>query len=411
LPFDQLATRLAPWRLLEAARARGADPIEVLLAAEIFGHVLAAEKIEEPDPGSILTVDRAEKNLTPFVISVQPRPCSEEQGDPIAALRAAFDIDARAKTHRRAVETAITRIDEARKSGASLYLTDVAAVDIELVVQHAPGMLDRWLEGHRECTTDFRRRVRLAEAAFLSLCEALLIHDPARGAELWRALRVSMATTYLGAAGIDELLHTAFRVPDSTPVAQLRDEIIGLHRCHTDQDLFNVAVAAAYNGQAAWLAAVATDDLASPQVWRQRRGVLLAGLSTGNALPITDAWPEERNPNGSRRAPSQSRSLPLERSLCTSLMASISCRAGCDRRLCGLGSISALGGCGWTWMREEVAAHANDDFSKLKLAHAQLNRSELRRAMEKRVEKLDKKFLDYDIVDGVGPWGKVSDVA
>ncbi|SIO67072.1 hypothetical protein SAMN05443247_11673 [Bradyrhizobium erythrophlei] len=39
LPFDELAPRLAPWRVLEGARARGADPAETRLAAEILGHV------------------------------------------------------------------------------------------------------------------------------------------------------------------------------------------------------------------------------------------------------------------------------------------------------------------------------------------------------------------------------------
>jgi hypothetical protein len=147
LPFDQLAPRLAPWRVLEAARVRGADPAEVRLAAEIFGHVLAAEKIEEPDPGSALTVNRAEKDFPLFVVSVQPRPSPQEQGDPMASLRAALDADARAKAYRRAVETATSRTDEARKSGASLYLTNVGAVDLEPVLQHASDMLDRWLEG------------------------------------------------------------------------------------------------------------------------------------------------------------------------------------------------------------------------------------------------------------------------
>lgn len=40
IPFDQLASRLAPWRLLEAARQRGADPTEVRRAAERFGQLL-----------------------------------------------------------------------------------------------------------------------------------------------------------------------------------------------------------------------------------------------------------------------------------------------------------------------------------------------------------------------------------
>ena len=44
--------------------------------------------------------------------------------------------------------------------------------------------------------------------------------------------------------------------------------------------------------------------------------------------------------------------------------------------------------------------------SEVKRAHVQLNRQNLKGAMEKRIEKRDKKFLDHDIVDGLGPWGK-----
>lgn len=151
---------------------------------------------------------------------------------------------------------------------------------------------DRWLEGSRDVTVDFRRRVRLAETAFLALCEALLSHDPARGAALWRALRVTMATRYVGAAGIDELLHVVFRAPDSGPVTALREELISLPLCHTDRDLFDVVAAASYNDKAAWILDMAAEDRASPLVWRQRRGVLLEGLGTADTLPVVDAWPE-----------------------------------------------------------------------------------------------------------------------
>ena len=41
LPLCRLAPRLAPWRLLEAVRQRGADPTEVRLAAKIFNQWLA----------------------------------------------------------------------------------------------------------------------------------------------------------------------------------------------------------------------------------------------------------------------------------------------------------------------------------------------------------------------------------
>ncbi|MGY4430944.1 hypothetical protein ACVWWO_003421 [Bradyrhizobium sp. F1.13.1] len=229
-PLNQLGPRLAPSRLLEAARVRGADPTEVRLAAEIFGHVLAANKIAEPDPGSTLTVDRTEKRFTPFFVSMQLRPDLQDPNSP-AAIRAALDADARIKAHQRAVETATARIGEARQSGASLYLTNVDAIDLIPLIQHASNMIDRWLEGSHDTSGDFRRRVRLAETAFLALCEALLIQEPTRGAALWRAPHRTVTTRFIGPAGVDELLHIVFRVPDSASVAALRNELVSLPFC------------------------------------------------------------------------------------------------------------------------------------------------------------------------------------
>ena len=326
-------------------------------------------------------------------------------------LRAALDTDARVKAHMRAIETATTRIEEARASGASLYLTDVEAIDMEPVIRHASDMLNRWLEGYREITTDFRRRVQLAETAFLALCEALLVHDAARGVKLWRSLRATMATRYVGAAGIDELLHIAFRVPNSAPVAGLRDEIVDLPLCHTDRDLFNIATAASYNGKAAWVAAAADMDQASPLVWRQRRGTLLAGMSTGNTLPVAEAWPEGEILTD--RADLRRKASVLRWSeACahhwwrTYLAAQDTVEAYATWIL----FLRSADPRAWSWMREDLKAQdMGGSFCNLKLAHIQLNRAELKRAMEKRLDKLDKKFLDDDIVDGVGPWGKAAD--
>jgi hypothetical protein len=104
LPFDQVVTRLAPWRILEAARLRGADPTEVRLAAEIFGTVLTADKIEVPDAGSDLLMNRAEAKSFPFIFSVLLR--QEHTDDPLEALSTTMDIDAQVNAQRRAAETA-----------------------------------------------------------------------------------------------------------------------------------------------------------------------------------------------------------------------------------------------------------------------------------------------------------------
>lgn len=411
LPFDQLAPRLAPWRLLEAARVRGADPIEVRLAAEIFGHALAATKLDEPDPGSTLVVERSQKDFTPLLVSAEPRASPQEQGDPVAKMRAALDPDGRANARMHAFEIAASRIDDARKSGASLYLMEMGSEDLELVLQHASDLLDGWLEGYRERTMDFRRRVRLAEPAFLALCEALLRRDPARGSELWHALNATMATKYVGAAGIDELLHIVFRVPDSTPVATLRREVVSLSRCNSDRDVFNVAVAAAYNGQTAWVAAVAVEDQASPLVWRQRRGLLFAGFDTGNVLPVADAWPEGKVQ--SNRADLRWKAARFRWSEACAhhwWRAYLAAHDAVEAYAAWILFLRSVDGRAWTWMREDVEAQiARDAFFDQKLAHVQLNRSDLKRAMEKRPERIDRKFLDDDIVDGVGPWGKMSE--
>lgn len=408
LPFDQLAPRLAPWKLLEAVRLRGADPAEIRLAAEILGYVIAADKIAEADPGSTLTVDRAERRFIPFVISVQPKPSAED--NTVASLRAALNTDARAKAHRRAAETAMARIEEARKAGASLYLTDVDAVDMELVVQYAPDIVDRWLEGARNLTADFRRRVRLAETAFLSLCEALLIHEPARGAELWHALRVTMDTRYVGAAGIDELLHTVFRAPDSGPVASLRDEVVSPPLCQSDRDLFNVAVAASYNGKSAWVAETALADCASAFVWRQRRGTLLAGLGVEYTLPVAEAWPDGEMRSDSANLRRKAARLRW-REACARhwWRAYLKADNPIEAYAAWILFLRSADARAWIWMHDDVKVHGcNSEFFSRKLAHMQLNRNELKRAMEKHLDKWDKKFLDDDIVDGIGPWRKAT---
>ena len=57
------------------------------------------------------------------MFSITPAKSAGESGDSIAALKAAVDSNAQLLAHRRAQDTAIQRIDEARRSGASLYFT------------------------------------------------------------------------------------------------------------------------------------------------------------------------------------------------------------------------------------------------------------------------------------------------
>ncbi len=410
LPFDQVAPRFAPWRLLEAARRRGADPSEVRLAAGIFGRILAADQIQAPDAGSTLSVDRTEDVSTPFQFSVTPTQSETDPKHPFAALRAAMDVEARLKAHKRAVETAVKRIREARESGASLYLANVDAADLEPGLLYAPDLVGDWLEGSNESTTEFERRVRLAEAAYLALCEALLAYDAPRGAALWRSLRKVLTIRFIGDASVDELIHIPFRVPDTPAAAELRAELIRLDRCHTDQDLLNLVIAATFNGKVDWLSTIIEEDKASPLAWRRRRGTVLEGFTSHNNLPIADAWPDGEIRTGHEDLRRKSARFRYYEACAHHWWRTyLASEDGAQAYAAWVLFLRAADRRAWVWINGDTQAVSDTSaFFKLKISHARLNRSKLRRAMKKREDKLDKRFLNRDIVDGIGPWGKES---
>ena len=404
LSFDELAPKLAPWRLLEAVRRRGAVPTEVRLAAAIFGHLLLANGIKELDPGSDLSIDLTMNESLPFSYSLKLR----RSGNEAENFRLAMDAEAQLKAYQRSIDIAVSRICEARQSGANLFHAILDAKDFGPVLQHAPDIVEQWLEGYSgpEPTAEFQRRVRLAEGAFLALCEALLEHDPERGSRLWHVLRVTMTTRYLGKAGVDDLLHMVFRAPDSPAVAKLRKEIIELEYCNTDQGLFDIAIAAAENGKIDWLDTIIREDQASQYEWRRKRAMVLQGFRANNTLPIREAWPAGKlKTNGAWLAWTSARSQwikacarhwwqlyldapnPVE-----AYAAWVLLLRSADRRI--LVSIQ----------EDIVAAGGMNDFVNLKRAHFHLNKKNLKRALKKREDKFDQNFLHRKIKRGIGPW-------
>ena len=402
ISFDELVPRLAPWRLLEAVRRRGCDPAEIRLAAEIFGTVLASNEIEAPDPGSDLSVDLTKARNMPFSYSLELRRSQDEAEN----LRLAFDVDAQIQAVNRAIDTAASRIREARSSGVRLYLATFDSNDFVPVIQAVPDIVERWIEGCSEPTEEFRRRVRLAEGAFLALCEALLVHEPEQGSRLWRALRKTMMTRYLGEAEVEELLHMVFRAPGSPAVAKLREEIAELKHSHTDRALFDLSIAASYNNNGEWLHTIIREDRASPYAWRQIRATILEGFCTNNTLPIAMAWPDgkiktERARNAQMSARSGWREacarhwwkVYLEaRDPAEAYAAWVLFLRSADRRI-------------WVWMQREVdAVCGSDDLFHRKISHVCLNRERMKRALKKQEEKSDRNFLYRRIVRDIGPW-------
>ncbi|TGU74587.1 hypothetical protein E4633_03740 [Geomonas terrae] len=401
VPFDQVAPRLAPWRLLEAACRRGSHIAELRLAATILGEILRTEHAEVPDPGVTVVADRPEGEDGQLSLSVMAK---ESTADSITALLQAFEHEAQMNALQRAAKTAIERIRSARANGAKLYLTNVHVEDLEAVVVHIPEFLEGWLEGSETFTTDFRRRVLLAESVYLSLCEALLKHDTVRGVTLWRSLRQALRTRYVGRADIDDLVHMAFRAPDKPEISELRKEII--KECSTDKELLEIAIAATCNGKGEWLSNLIAEDKSSRLPWRRKRGVVLEGFTAHNDLPIPDAWPDYELKTGheglyhdsccqrSREGSSHHWwKKYLSSSTATDGYAAwVLFLRSADRRA-------------WIWLGADVAA-ADDgsDLFQLKMKHATLNKRKVERWMKKHEDGFDKKFLKRDITDNLGPW-------
>ncbi len=406
LPFEQLAPRLAPWRLLEAARRRGGHPAELRLAGCIIGSFLVAEKGQAPDIGSTLSVDLTDKDSGLLRFSVTPSRNDEDPKVSNSNLHSSSNVEAQLRAHERAVEIAVERIRAAKKAGAGLFLESIDAKDFAPVLQHAPDLVEQWLEGMNGPTSDFKRRVGLAEFAYLALCEALLGHNASVGATLWRSLRTALNTRIVGLANVDEIIHILFRAPDTPTTEELRAELIDLRYCHTDKDFLNVALTATINGKTDWLSRVIEADKASSLAWRRRRGVVLDGFRAGNNLPVVDAWPEGEVQTGHealRRKSAQWRyreacahhwwrSYQTATDSVESYAAWVLFQHSADRRA-------------WAWINHNTQSIRNDDaFFSLKMAHAQVNWDNLSGAMKKREKKLDKQFLGRRIFEGLGPW-------
>lgn len=403
LPFEQIASSVAPWLLLKAVRVRGASAADSQIAAELVGALLRAPQIQIPDPGSYLSVYREHRKQYPFSISMIPKPVTD---DPFEGLRDAMDAEKQHADRRRAVDTALERIRTAHQDGATLYLHDLEPGDLAPIIKHVPNVVALWIEGADVATADFKRRVRLAEGLYLALCEALLIASPQQGAMLWRALGEALITRFVGVALIEEMIHMLFRVPESEEIENLLKDL--LDSADNDQRLFEIAVAASVNGKEAWLDRVIQNDKASATVWRCQRAQKLDGFKSGNSF--LDIWPE--GPEEDLRTSRANETAQWRhKEACarhwwnsywtvecaeSAYSAWILFMESADRRAYG-------------WMSSETSELDEFDSTvQRRMAHASYNLSNLKSAIKKQESQMDSKFLGRRIVEGIGPWRKAT---
>lgn len=408
LPFEQVAPHIAPWRLVEAARQRGENSTEIAFAAKILDFILTAECMEAPDPGAILCADCTAYEAGMLSLSVTTGESEKNMEDPFTDLKASMDAEARVKALHRAAETAANRIREAQSAGASLYLMELSAEDMVAIFRIAPEFINKWLEGEKELTADFKRRVMLAETAYLSICEALLRHHSERGVTLWRSLKEVLHTRFTGSAEIDEMIHIVFRSPETPAIEELREELIDLPRCNSDKNLLDIVIAATLYGKAGWVRDVIKRDQLSPFAWRRKRGAVLSGFQSNNTLPVEGAWPEGGFIMGHdellrRAARHRYREACAHHwwkqylnttDIAEAYAAWVLFLGAADRRV-------------WVWMAADAeAVDDSTELFRLKMIFVELNHSALKRAIEKNEEKLDQEFLGRKIVKGVDPWIK-----
>jgi len=397
LPFEDSVVRIAPWLVPHAVVLRGSDPADADLAAQLLDGVLSLQGRSAPDLGSDVTISQEVRAEDPEAFTLTIR--EPEGRSLIENLRAAADTAGRAEARDRAIPIALERLRQARGDGASLFMHDFIAEDLEPLVHHAPSAVARWLDGVDGPSLDFQRRVLLAEGFYIALCEALLTVRPDDGARLWRALSAVSRTRFLGPAKVDQLTLMLHRVP-TTPDA-LRREQLDLQQTNTDEGLFEVALASRLSGDTSWLEGFIREDEAAGETWRRQRGRILRGfLGVGDSLPNEDLdlpgdiLRETRERKAGRWSRSEmwaghwwERYWAAESNE-DAYAAWVLLLRVADRR--------AL-----IWM--EVP----DGMAKRhprRVAHFELNYDDLVRAMKKAEKKMDKEFLGRSIYDGVRPW-------
>ena len=402
--FTEVAPRLAPWRLLAAARRRGGFSGDVRLAAKMLANAMGTDCVTTaPDSPADVTIDRARADLWPLNYSVEPRPM--DYGDGWEALSRSLDIDSRVQDSRRVTKAVSQAVSNARRSGASLYHIHFDTRDLAPVFDHAPDLVDQWLQGLSADTPDLRKRIRLAEGFYLALCEGLLENDPKRGAHLWHTIRKTKTVRFAGAGNVDWMILMPFQVPKSEPVVELREYIRSPYASNTDEALLDLAIGARACGKSDWLNQCCEADL-STDTWHRERGIVLQGFAAHESRamirPLAQMSTSDPGAHQRHRAAGWVRSWVSASHWWHRYKTAEDPSDAYAAWMLFLRSVDRRS---WHLMEQEIAEfQAQAEPSRLKLAHAVLNRHNVRRAAKEREAKFDQGYLFRRVGTDVGPW-------
>ena len=406
--FSNLAPRLAPARLLTALSEDERSSEEVALAVDLLSAALAQYPEDAPESGLDISHDEeaAATGNYEFTIGdiVEER---EDENDIVSFVERTNHPERHAERRQAIIRSYVDAVKEARRSGAQLLHAHFTAKDFDIVLDLYPEALDKWLEGMESTSAEFRSRVRLGEGFFVALCEAVLRRNPSVGIPLWRALRGCVAAQYISRTGIDRLKYAPFAAIDCPAVDAVLEELYGLDESRTDEDLFDIVVAARSSDRADWLQCVVSGDESSPCPAHRRRAAFLRPLLNPPEIAGDAAWPSGGPPAGYDAISINSWIMAQRESFAGYWLRSFAeavtpesahaawllYMACCDRRA-------------KTWMSEDYRRYAvrNGSIEALKLRFVTQHRYRLDRAITDNEKSLAGKFTTQRITNALLPW-------
>ena len=401
-PFDQVCQQTAPWLLLQALNQREATAADSHMVSELLSTVLELTAHDSAPSPCTLSVRLEDREQSPTCFSVTE---SLDSANLSLEQMMAANSEAQVAARQAAIDSTIERVRDARRRGAQFYLQDFDAADFLVIIDHCPAVINRWLSGTADSSTDFLRRVRLNEGFYLAFCEALFHRDANRAASLWLQLHQNMSTRFLGKAEVPDLLHLLFRVPPSPAAQALLDAVLDIKATNTDAGLLDLSICAYTNQGHAWLSSVIQADLSSPLAWRQQRGARLQGFSCGNRLPTDLNWPEGFVDQPTTR--SSDNALLRHTEACARHWWEVYWSAADAESAYGAWLLfcASADRRAWTWLAvDQMGADLPPTERTLRLINYEINRSHLRSAMKKREKDFGNRFLGKKVSPHVGPW-------
>ncbi|WP_416412989.1 hypothetical protein [Pantoea sp. App145] len=401
-PFQSYANRIAPWTLFTVLSMRTAEPADYMLAASLIDGILFSQTSAPPDLDAEILVTPHKRKRVPFLFSITPQ--HSDCKDPAEQFEFSIDKKKGRERHKLAVDRVVEKIRHFRRAGASLYLCDFDYHDLVPALPHIGNFIDKWVSSTEEDHSVYSTRIQNAEGFYLSLCEAMIETNYTGAIVLWRKLGHCLKTQFVGKGHIEQFLQLAFI--NKKLINSMAGELFELKHAHSDDTLYDFALAAHLNDGTPWLKELVKDEMSSEQPWRQLRARYISSYLDFDSENYKTTWPE-----GPQLKPEENRAnalAKLRRDLRfakhwwniytsseddgTAFSAWCMLLQCADRRTysllqCDLKEYSSL-----FWKHPK------------RWLHVQINFRKLEEVIRKKDKNLDSTFLGRDIYTGIHPW-------